>query len=382
MRVFSCIVAIAFALSCPAHADKQQPTQVNEQPKVEVVFVLDTTGSMSGLIAAAKDKIWAIANTLATTKPTPYIKLGLIGYRDRRDAYITKRFDLSDDLDAIYKELMAFQAGGGGDTPESVNQGLHEAVADISWSKDPKTYQVIFLVGDCPPHMDYKDDVKYPETCQQAAKAGLIINTIQCGSNGGTEPVWRDIAKRAEGNYFRVEQSGGAILPTTPFDKKLAELAKDLDTTRVYYGTQKEIKTRLKKDEVAKEIYSKASVESQARRSVFNGSAAGAWNFAGNNELINDIVNGKVKLDKIKKEKLPENLQKMSAKEQKEFCEAKLKKRQDIQKQIHALDAKRQKHLEDLVAKTKEDPKLDNGIFKSIQGQAAKKGIKYNKISR
>jgi hypothetical protein len=59
-----------------------------------------------------------------------------------------------------------------------------------------------------------------------------------------------------------------------------------------------------------------------------------------------------------------------------------LKKRQDIQKQIQALDGQRQKHLEDLVAKTKEDPKLDNGIFKSIQGQAAKKGIKYNKISR
>lgn len=36
------------------------------RPAVEVVFVLDTTGSMGGLIAAAKEKIWSIANTLAT----------------------------------------------------------------------------------------------------------------------------------------------------------------------------------------------------------------------------------------------------------------------------------------------------------------------------
>src|SRR5262245_46426049 len=37
----------------------------NGTKKVEVVFVLDTTGSMEGLIAAAKEKIWSIATTLS-----------------------------------------------------------------------------------------------------------------------------------------------------------------------------------------------------------------------------------------------------------------------------------------------------------------------------
>src|SRR5262245_4872243 len=69
------------------------------RPEVEVVFCLDTTGSMSGLIDAAKQKIWAISNQIASGNPTPRVKIGLVAYRDRGDAYVTKITDLTDDLD-------------------------------------------------------------------------------------------------------------------------------------------------------------------------------------------------------------------------------------------------------------------------------------------
>ena len=93
-------------------ATEAKATLEAKTPKIEVVFVLDTTGSMSGLIAAAKEKIWAIANTLATAKPAPVIKMGLVGYRDRGDAYVTTYTALTDDLDAVYANLMKFQAAG------------------------------------------------------------------------------------------------------------------------------------------------------------------------------------------------------------------------------------------------------------------------------
>ncbi|OPZ85402.1 MAG: hypothetical protein BWY76_01426 [bacterium ADurb.Bin429] len=111
------------------------PAPAVEAPLIEVVFVLDTSGSMSGLIQNAKEKIWSIANMLVTGKPSPNIKMGLIAYRDRGDAYMTKFTPLSDDIDAVYAELMQFKAEGGGDTPESVNQALHEAVTKIAWSE-------------------------------------------------------------------------------------------------------------------------------------------------------------------------------------------------------------------------------------------------------
>jgi len=93
----------------------------SERPKVDVVFVLDTTGSMEGLIQTAKEKIWSIATTMASAQRTPEIRIGLVAYRDRNDAYETRVVDLSGDLDSVYATLMDFAAEGGGDTPESVN---------------------------------------------------------------------------------------------------------------------------------------------------------------------------------------------------------------------------------------------------------------------
>ena len=61
----------------------------SHHPKVDVVFVLDTTGSMGGLIQTAKEKIWSIATTMAAAQQTPDIRIGLVAYRDRGDAYVT-----------------------------------------------------------------------------------------------------------------------------------------------------------------------------------------------------------------------------------------------------------------------------------------------------
>ena len=193
-----------------------------ERPRIEVVFVLDTTGSMSGLIQAAKDKIWSIASTMASAQPAPEIRMGLVAYRDRGDAYVTRVIDLSDDLDSMYATLLDFEAAGGGDGPESVNQALFDAVNGISWSQDDDVYQVVFLVGDAPPHMDYQDDVKYPVTLAEAARRGIVVNTIRCGNDTHTEIEWRAIAAATQGAYFTVDQSGGAIAMTTPFDAELA----------------------------------------------------------------------------------------------------------------------------------------------------------------
>jgi hypothetical protein len=88
------------------------------------VFVLDPTGSMGGLIKAAKENIWSIASTMASAQPAPEIKIGLVAYRDRGDDYVTQVIDLSSDLGSMFATLMDFEANGGGDSPESVNKAL------------------------------------------------------------------------------------------------------------------------------------------------------------------------------------------------------------------------------------------------------------------
>ena len=103
----------------PQHTDTGDTQPIAQSAKkIELVFALDTTGSMGGLIEAAKEKIWSIATNMAQAQSHPEIKIGLVAYRDRGDAYVTRVIDLTSDLDTLYSQLMDFQAGGGGDGPE------------------------------------------------------------------------------------------------------------------------------------------------------------------------------------------------------------------------------------------------------------------------
>ena len=350
-------------------------------PRIEAVFVLDTTGSMSGLINAAQEKIWAISSTLCQAEPAPEIGIGLVGYRDRGDQYITRLTPLSPDLDRVYADLMEFKAGGGGDGPESVNQALYEAVTGINWSTDKSTYRVIFLVGDCPPHMDYQNDVRYPETCLLAGKKGIVINTIQCGTHTPTTPIWKEIASLAGGEFFRVGQSGSAVLTSTPYDEKLASLSLDLDATRIFYGDATVRADQEKRKSVAEEIYSLVSDSAAAQRAVFNASLSGKDNLLGSNELVDDVVSGEVELSSIKEEDLPADLLKMKPTERTAYIEEQSRKRDSLQKEIRLFSEKRQNHIRDEVKKFAQGGKetLDHQIYQAIRKQGAAKNISYKK---
>src|SRR5258708_30424580 len=96
-------VAATFSTSTAAPVERK-----DSKPQVEVVFCLDTTGSMGGLIEGAKQKIWSIVNQIASGRPAPDIKVGLVAFRDKGDVYITKVFDLTTDLDEVHKNLKGF----------------------------------------------------------------------------------------------------------------------------------------------------------------------------------------------------------------------------------------------------------------------------------
>lgn len=352
-------------------------TPTINKPRVDVVFVLDTTGSMGGLIQTAKDKIWSIATTMASAQPTPEIRIGLVAYRDRGDQYVTRRVDLSSDLDSVYAALMDFQAGGGGDTPESVNEALSDAVHQMSWSQDDQAYQVIFLVGDAPPHMNY-NEAQYPAIVKDALDKGIVINTIQCGEMPVTVAPWTQIANLGHGNFFQVEQAGGAVAFTTPFDSKIAELSARLDDTRLYYGTREEKAKMKAKVAATDKLHASASVESRARRGVFNAAAGGRANRLGDNELVSAVASGALQLDEIEAEALPESLQPMAPAEQKVYLAELAQKRDKIQQQIKDLSTDRDGYLAKKVEEAGGlDDSLDRQLFDAVKEQAEIAGLEY-----
>jgi Mg-chelatase subunit ChlD len=352
-------------------------SQTAPPPRVDVVFVLDTTGSMSGLIQTAKDKIWSIATTMASAQPSPEIRIGLVAYRDRGDAYVTRVVDLSGDLDSVYATLMDFQADGGGDGPESVNKALYDAVHDLSWSQDEKAYRTIFLVGDAPPHMDY-EEVRYPQIVAMAREKGIIVNTIQCGNVPMTVEPWTQIAALSQGRYFRVEQAGGAVAFTTPYDEALATLSAQLDDTRLYYGA-KEQKARMQAKVAATEkLHEGASTASRARRGTFNASAAGRANLLGENELVAAVTSGELALDELDADALPEPMKPMSPAEQQAFVARIAEERADLERQIRELADKRDGYLKEKVEEAGGlDSSLDRQLYDAVKAQAADAGFEY-----
>lgn len=362
--------------------DQQQATpskpHAMDRPKIDVIFALDTTGSMGGLIEAAKEKIWSIATTLSRGQPAPEIRIGLVAYRDRGDAYVTQVHDLSTDLDSLYATLMDFQADGGGDGPESVNQALDDAVNKVSWSQDANAYKVVFLVGDAPPHMDYQDDVKYPQILAQAAGKGIVVNTIQAGNQHDTQLAWMKIAQAGSGKYAQVAQSGNAVVITTPYDDRLAALSSELDDTRMYYGSGEEKVKRMAKQEAARKLHESASVSSRARRATFNATESGKANLLGEGELVADVAAGRVDIDALPVEALPAPLQAMAPADREVTIRTQAERREKLQAEIESLSAQRTAFLKQKVevgggAKSS----LDRKLYDAIREQAADKGLNY-----
>ncbi|MFH1422463.1 MAG: VWA domain-containing protein [Planctomycetota bacterium] len=376
-RVIRIVLAVLLFVLSPVPALVED--EKTSTPAVEVVFVLDTTGSMGGLIEGAKQKIWSIVNKIAGGKPTPTIKIGLVAYRDLGDEYVTKVTDLSEDLDAIFKTLKSFCASGGGDTPESVNQGLNEAVTKIKWSLDKKTLKIIFLVGDCPPHMDYQNDVKYQETCKDAVTKEIIINTVQCGNISDTARIWQEIARLGEGSYIQIAQSGGVVTVATPYDEKLGKLARDMDKTTVFSGEKKEREKAAKILEDSADSAESLSAPAAADRAEFKAkSASVSGGHYAESDLVDKAEKGELDLSQYSEERLPEEMKKMSKEEQEKYIAAKVEERKKIKIKIEELSKQRDEYIKKELEKNgKAKDSFDNKVMDSIKEQASKKGIKY-----
>jgi len=339
------------------------------QPKVEVVFCLDTTGSMSGLIEGAKQKIWSIANQIVKGKPTPQLRIGLVGYRDYGDGYITRVFPLNDDLDAVFDDLMSFRAAGGGDTPEHVNKALHDAVHQIDWSRDQSTLKLIFLVGDCPPHMDYQDGYDYRKACREAVEKDIIINTVQCGDYEQTVSYWRKIARLGEGSYAAIPQEGGMKIVETPFDAELSQLNAALEGTIVAFGTAEE------KDKSAKRRgkVSKMAPSMAAERAVYKSVDSEISSY----DLIDAVHSNSVELEKLEDRYLPDEMRCMSLQQKRDYLAAKEKERQKIKAKIGKLSIKRDGYITEKLKETPDHDSFDEVVQEIIEYQAEGKGITY-----
>jgi von Willebrand factor type A domain len=352
----------AFTFTLLATALFQAPVAIanttNLHQRVEVAFVLDTTGSMADLIEGAKRKIWSIATTIVETNPDADIAMALVAYRDRGDAYVVKTEPLSEDIQGLYGKLIKLEADGGGDTPESVNEALDKAVKNLQWSTSADVKRIVFLVGDAPPHMDYLHEHQYPQIVKHATERGIIVNTVQAGDMAETTPIWQEIAQYGHGRYIAIPQSGGDVsIVITPYDDDILHLQMQLDSSVVPYGDVKrraDVTTKLREKAAApksvqienSEYYSKRT----SKREVVTGGG----------DLLADIENKAVEFDKITDKELPEALQTESKAARSAWVAEKLAQRQTLQSHMSDLMVKRDAFVAKQAAATAPEKAADS----------------------
>ncbi len=211
------------------------PTKDLAKP-VDLVICLDTSGSMSGLIESAKQKLWAVVNELATARPRPALRVALYHYGnnglDKETGWVQQLCELTDDLDTVYGKLFALRTNGGS---EYVARVVRAATDQLSWSDDPAALKIIFVAGNEPATQDPTYPLK--DICAAAVAKGIIINTIHCGDvETGRQTGWADAAKWADGQYAAIDQDHGTVVISTPHDTQLDELSRKLNTTYLAYG--------------------------------------------------------------------------------------------------------------------------------------------------
>jgi uncharacterized protein YegL len=348
---------------------------------LELVFVLDTTGSMGGLIDGAKQRIWGIVNEVQQSPARPNVRVGLVAYRDKGDSYVTQVLPLTNDLDKVYTTLMEYRADGGGDGPEDVRRALADGVRKAGWSKpDRNLAQIVFLVGDAPPHDDYVQEPDTLTTTAEAVTSGMVVNTIQCGADPQTQAVWQKIARRGEGQYFRIAQDGGVQFIATPYDARLSELGNRLGATYVAYGggagpEGERFREAAKAGQTRTEttVAAAAPITAQAERAV--NKALNRDAYVG--DLLQSIENGTVKLEEVKAEDMPADIQKLSAAERKKEVERRLDERRKIREEIVTLKKQRDEYV--AAERRKQaggQTGFDAAVASALKEQLARRGIR------
>jgi Mg-chelatase subunit ChlD len=348
--------------------DPQPAAHPASHPVVDIVFALDTTSSMSGMITAAKAKIWDLARIAQQGQPTPELRVGLVAFRDRGDEYVTKKLDLTPDLDRVYARLTDLTAGGGGDGPEHVLKGLKDSL-DESWSNDPRAVKLLYLVGDAPPHLDYQDGITVASVVAEARDKQVRITGIRCGAEAETLAAWQRFATPTDGEVASIDASGGVATVVTPFDKELASLNAKLAATEVHTGSAAE---RAAEDEAVHRSLT-ADPAAQADRAAFFGAAADAPAASGSFDLVRAAPTA---VATARPEDLPDELRALGPADRQAYVDRKRGEREALVAQVKDLSAKREAYKTSSAPAPSPDS-FDSKVYHAMKSAGSARGVSF-----
>jgi len=361
--------AIAAACVCIAMSlvigNARAAEEKTVKPIVQIAVLLDTSGSMNGLIDQAKAQLWSIVNEFATATQggvRPDLQVALYEYGNNGERHLRMICPLTDDLDKISQELFALRTSGGA---EYCGEVIKMAIDGLKWSDSKNAYKAIFIAGNEP---FTQGTVNYVTSCKAAIAKGVVVNTIHCGDfQTGVDTKWKHGAELADGSYSHIDQNRKAVHIVAPQDAAIEKLGAELNTTYVGYGKEGAAREEMQEalDSSAKTVAPGANVGRQVAK-------AGDLYRNARWDLLDGLKDKKIKLDDMKPEDLPEEMRKMTLDERKAHVAKLAKQRAAIQEKIKTLAAERNKFIlaERKKLADKGEDTLEAVIIKAVREQA------------
>jgi tRNA uridine 5-carbamoylmethylation protein Kti12 len=379
--LFSTLLALAVTAAFIGTASANDSEKISaaketKKPLVQVAILLDTSGSMEGLIEQAKSQLWRIVNEFAKAKQggaSPEVQVALYEYGksslSAAGGWIRQIQPLTTDLDKISEELFALRTNGG---DEYCGWVIRNAVNGLAWNPSSDVYKAIFIAGNEP---FTQGPVDYAESCKAAITKGIIVNTIHCGDETtGINTKWKDGALLADGNYLVIDQNRAVVSIEAPQDKEIAKLGMELNKTYLGYGVAGRAGETRQKAQDANVLSLAPASGAAVQRSVAKASS----NYRNTSwDLVDASKESNFEMEKLKAEELPAEMQKMNAEERKAYVEKQSKERADLQTKINQLNREREQYVAQKMKETAGTNTLDSVMISAIREQSAKRKFKF-----
>jgi len=370
------IFSLWFSALCIPTTELNQTTTEQEDPnrsaKIQVALLLDTSGSMDGLLEQAKSQLWKMVNELATSKKggkAPAIEYGKSSL-PASEGFLKQLVPLTNDLDLVSEQLFALTTNGG---DEYCGWVIEDATKNLKWSESNEDLKIIIIAGN---EEFTQGNVDYKKSCKAAITNGIVVNTIYCGDcEEGIRFLWKDGADRADGKYMCINQNDQVAHIETPYDSEIGELNDELNKTYIAFGSKG--KDRLARQSAQDANAGGYGASNKAERAISKSKKSTYSNASW--DAVDAMEEDETIIEKAKEEDLPEEMKGMNTKERKEYVAKKAAEREVIQKKIQEAAKKRSSFIAEKrkEAAGSEKNTLDAVMLKAVREQAKKKAFKF-----
>ena len=375
MKSMTKSVVLGAALALGFFSTRSATGAESAPPLVQIAILLDTSGSMQGLLEQAKGQLWKIVNEFINAKQNgkrPELEVALFEYgKDTLPAatgYIRLIAPLTNDLDKISEELFKLTTSGG---DEFCGWVIKDAIERLAWNKSPDAFKAIFIAGNEP---FTQGPVEYAKSCKAAIEQGIIVNTIHCGADGvGIQTKWQDGALLAEGKYMVIDHNQAVVHFEAPQDKEIARLGVELNKTYIAFGHAGSANAARQSSQDANSA-ALSSQGSSVQRALAKSSPLycnGTW------DLVDACKGTNFSLSALKPAELPVEMQKMTEVERKAYVDTKTKEREKLQAEINRLNVERNKFVAVESKKRTATNTLDSVVVSAVREQAAKRNYRF-----